>query len=161
MEYRQGLEPFSKIVAGDRRLTMRLMGIWQGLRYGAKTCAPAAEFFAAVPEDLWSDCCVVTRTEGEAWELRRIGETIARRSSIGAGQAKIEDLRPESLLAIAVSELEDVIKSGAPILSEGEAQDENGHPALYRSILLPLAAEDGTISQLVAGARCRARPQNA
>lgn len=160
MEYRQGLEPFAKIVVGDRRLTMRLMGIWQGLRYGAKTCAPASEFFAAVPDDLWNDCCIVTKAEGEQWELRRIGENIARRSGVGGERIMVGNLKPESLLATAVRELDDAVKSGAPILSEGEIQDENGYPALYRSILLPLAGEDGSIAQLVAGARCRIRAQD-
>ncbi|MDH3242133.1 MAG: hypothetical protein OEO83_15875 [Alphaproteobacteria bacterium] len=161
MQYRQGLEPFAKIVAGDRRLTMRLMGIWQGLRYGTTTCAPAAEFFASVPSDLWTDCCVVTRGEGKDWELTRIGETIARRSGVRAERTPIGDLPPDSLLAIAVRELDDAIKSGAPILGEGTGQDEEGHPALYRSILLPLAGEDGEIDLLVAGARCRMQSQNA
>jgi len=160
VEYRQGLEPFAKIVVGDRRLTMRLMGIWQGLRYGQKTCAPAVEFCAAVPDDLWADCCIVTRDAAEEWELRRIGETIARRSSVRGRKARIAELRRESILAMAVSELDDAIKSGAPILNEGEAQDEHGYPALYRSILLPLAGEGGAIVQLLAGARCRVRPQN-
>lgn len=161
MQYRQGLEPFAKIVAGDRRLTMRLMGIWQGLRYGSKACAPAAEFFASVPPDLWADCCVVTKGKGNDWELTRIGETIARRSGIEGDKAKVSDLPPHSLLAIALRELDDALKSGAPILDEGEGQDEEGHPALYRSILLPLAGVDGGIDLLVAGARCRMRTQNA
>lgn len=161
MQYREGLEPFAKIVAGDRRLTMRLMGIWQGLRYGKTACAPAAEFFASVPSDLWTDCCVLTRGSDKAWEVTRIGETIARRSGIHGDKARIADLPPDSLLAIAVRELDDAVKSGAPILGEGEGQDEEGHPALYRSILLPLAGDNGAIDLLVAGARCRMRSQNA
>jgi hypothetical protein len=161
VQHRQGLEPFAKIVAGDRRLTMRLMGIWQGLRYGTSTCAPAAEFFASVPSDLWTDCCVVTRGSGKDWEITRIGETIARRSGIRGENTRLADLPPDSLLAKAVRELDDAVKSGAPILGEGEGQDEEGHPALYRSILLPLAGDNGDIDLLVAGARCRMRPQDA
>ena len=140
---------------------MRLMGIWQGLRNGTAACAPAEEFFASVPTDLWTDCCVVTKGAGNDWELTRIGETIARRSGVHGEKVRIADLPSDSLLAIAVRELEDAVKSGAPILDEGEGQDEEGHPALYRSILLPLAGEDGAVDLLVAGARCRMRPQNA
>jgi hypothetical protein len=160
VQHRQGLEPFAKIVAGDRRLTMRLMGIWQGLRNGTSACAPASEFFASVPSDLWTDCCVVTRGSDEAWEISRVGETIARRSGIRGEIMRLADLPPNSLLAQAVRELDDAVTSGAPILGEGEGQDEAGHPTLYRSILLPLAGDSGSVELLVAGARCRMRSQD-
>ena len=155
MEYQQGLEPHTKIVAGDRRLTMLLMGIWQGLRPGPGRCAPAEDFLAALPEDLWTDCCVVEMTVDGGWQVCRVGETIARRSGVGAAPVRVADLLPQSLLATSIRELKHARRTGAPILDEGEARDENGRRALFRSILLPLGDEEGRIVQVLAGARCR------
>ncbi len=155
MEYQQALEPRTKIVAGDRRLTMLLMGIWQGLRRGPGRCAPAEDFFAALPEDLWTDCCVVEMTADGGWQVCRVGETIARHSGVPAAPVRVADLPPQSLLAASIRELKHAQESGVPILDDGEAQVENGRRSLFRSIVLPLGDEEGRVVQLLVGARCR------
>jgi hypothetical protein len=155
MEYRQGAELSPKIVAGDRRLTLHLMGLWQGLRCGAKSYTLAEDFFAALAEDLWADCCVVEILGDGDWLISRIGETIARRSGVRTVPVRVADLPPQSVLAASVRELEAAKRTGVPILDEGEAEDENGRPAVYRSILLPLADQEGRFVQFLAGARCR------
>ena len=161
MEYGQGLQPSTKIVAGDRRLTMLLMGLWQGLRRGTGFCTPAEDFLAALPEDLWTDCFVVEMAAEGGWQTCRIGETIARRSGVPAESARVADLPPHSLLANSIRELEHAYKTGAPILDEGETRDENGRRALFRSILLPLVDEEGRVVQILVGARCRICPEDA
>ena len=154
MEYRQAQEPGTKIVSDDRRLTMHLMGLWQGLRPGAASCAPAEDFFAALPDDLWTDCCVVEMAADGNWRMCRVGETIARRSGVPAAPARVAELPPQSLLATATRELENALRTCAPILGEGEAWDEIGRRTLFRSILLPLGDEEGRVMQILVGARC-------
>ena len=161
MEYGQALEPRTKIVAGDRRLTMLLMGLWQGLRRGPGCCPPAEDFFAALPEDLWTDCCVVEMTADGGWQVCRVGETIARRSGVPVAPMRVADLPPQSLLAASIRELKHAHETGVPILDEGEAQDEHGRRALFRSIVLPLGDDEGRIVQLLAGTRCRVIPEDA
>ena len=155
MEYGQGVEPSAKIVAGDRRLTVHLMGLWQGLRSGENSCTLAEDFFAALTEDLWADCCVVEIAADGDWVMSRIGETIGRRSGVRAVPVRVAELPRQSVLAASVRELEIAKRTGTPILDEGETEDETGRPAVYRSILLPLADQEGRFVQFLAGARCR------
>ena len=155
MEYRESIEPTAKIVAGDRRLTMRLMGLWQGLRRASETCPVADDFVAAVPEDLWTDCCIIALSADGGWEMRSIGNTIGSRSGVVADRVPLSELPPHSLLAVSTRDMGAAISCGVPILDEGEVVDENGRRALFRSILLPLGDETGHVEQLVAGARCR------
>jgi len=161
MEHEQGVELRTRIVTGDRRLTMRLMGLWQGLRGGANSRTLAEDYFAVLTEDLWADCCVVEKAADGGWLISRIGETIARRSGVGAVPLKVADVPVQSILAASVSELEDAKRTGAPILNEGETEDESGRPVLFRSILLPLADQEGRFVQFLAGARCRVRREDA
>ena len=161
MADREGQEPRTKIFAGDRRLTMCLMGLWQGLRRDAGRCALAAEFFAAMPEDLWTDCFVVEMTVDGGWQVCRVGETIARRSGVSAAPAPVADLPPQTLLAASIRELKDAHRTGIPILDEGETWDENGRRTLFRSILLPLGDEEGRVVQFLAGARWRVALEDA
>ena len=74
---------------------------------------------------------------------------------------RVADLPPQSLLAASIRELKQAHETGVPILDEGEARDENGRRALFRSIVLPLGDEEGRIVQLLAGARCRVIPEDA
>jgi hypothetical protein len=155
MEYGQGVEPSAKIVASDRRLTVHLMGLWQGLRCGANSWTMAEDLVAALAEDLWADCCFVEIAADGDWVVSRIGETIARRSGVRTVPVRVAQLPPQSVLAASVRELEIAKKTGTPILDEGEVEDETGRPAMYRSIILPLADQEGRLVQFLAGARCR------
>ena len=155
MEQRQGLGQGTKILAGDRRLTMHLMGVWQGLRGGGDPCVTAEDLFRALPEDLWTDCCVVEITADGDRRISRVGDAIARHSGVRAVPARVVDLPPQSLLAQSVREIEDAQKAGIPILDEGEARDEQGRLVLFRSILLPLVDGEGANVTFLAGARCR------
>ena len=155
MEQSETVERSVKIFTGDRRLTMRLMGLWQAARVGGERCARKNLFSATLPEELLTDCCFVEKADDDGWELHRIGSTIGRCSEVAGASAKIDDLPAGSLLAAAVCELEKAYTSEVPIIDEGEAQDIDGRSTLFRSILLPLADASGQIVEFVAGARCR------
>ncbi len=158
MEPNRSLEPLAELFSGDRRLTIRLMGFWQGARRAAERCARADDFLAMVPEDLIGDCCVAMLNAGGAWELHDIGDDIARHSGINGPSAKLADVAPGTLLAEAVRGLDDAFNFISPVLHEGETWGANGCRALFRSILLPLADDQGRVMQVLAAARCGAVP---
>ncbi len=160
MEPNKSLEPLAELISGDRRLTIRLMGFWQGTRLATECCARAHDFLAMVPDDLMGDCCVAMLDAGGAWELHDIGDDIARLSGIRGPSAKLADVPPGTLLAEAVRGLDDAFNFIAPILHEGETWGENGCRALFRSILLPLADDQGRVMQVLAAARCGAVPDD-
>lgn len=161
MEPTRGLIAPTKIIASDRRMTMHMMGLWQGLRPGPAACARFDEFAAAMPEDFWVDCCVVETTADGGCEIQRIGENLAYRSGIAERVAKLSELPEESFLAVALRDYEVALARRAPILDEGEARDAMGRTVLFRSIILPLAEDDGKVTQLLVGARCRVRAEDA
>ena len=154
MEALKDMEPLAELFNGDRRLTIILMGYWQGIRLDDERCARAKLFHALLPDDLAQDCCTVVPGLGGNWQLRQIGEQIARHSGISGPMAALADLPPGSLLAEATRDLDDAFNFAAPVIHEGETCDGEGAPALFRSILLPLSDERGRVTQLLAAARC-------
>ncbi len=161
MEPSKDIEPLVQLFTGDRRLTMRLMGFWQGTRLAAERCARAADFLAILPDDLMDDCCMAVLGAGGAWELHDIGDDIARHSGISGSSAKLADVPPGTLLAEAVRNLDAAFNFVAPVLHEGETRDENGSRAFFRSILLPLSDDQGRVMQVLAAARCGAAVDHA
>jgi hypothetical protein len=159
MEVSRNLEPLAELISGDRRLTIRLMGFWQATRVGAERCARADDFLATLPDELMGDCCMAVLSDGGEWELRDIGDDIARVSGITGPSAKLFDVPPGSVLAEAVRDLDDAFNFISPIVHEGETRDENGCRAVFRSILLPLADNQGRVMQVLAAARCGAVPR--
>ncbi|HEX9809131.1 MAG TPA: hypothetical protein VGC25_05955 [Alphaproteobacteria bacterium] len=76
MERLEHDDPAAKVLAGDRRLTMQLMGLWRGLRV-ADGCPGHETFLAAVPPELLEDCFVAVPT-AEGGALCRIGGRLRR-----------------------------------------------------------------------------------
>ncbi len=155
MEHSISAEKPLIIIPDDRRLTIQLMGVWQGARVGGERCARENLFLATLSEELLTDCCFVEETDDGGWELRRIGPTIGRCSGVSGETAKIDDLPAGSLLSAAVCELQTAYTSQVPNIDEGEAQDKNGQKIPFLSILLPLADASGQFIKFVACARCR------
>ena len=143
-----------KVVAGDRRLTMQLMGLWRGLR-GTNGHVRADVFASAVAGEFMEDCFTVVSTADGRGELRDIGERVGRLSGVSGPHRPIADLPATTLLAVVARDFREALTRGAPILSEGEFADVRGRRVLYRSILLPLEDDTGRLSQVFGGARCK------
>jgi len=145
-----------KIVAGERRFTMLLMGHWQELRNGRR--APLVRAFkTAVPPDLLDDCFTFLPAETpDRSRLHDIGERIARVSGIAATSLMLSDVPGNTLIGIASKWLDRTLELGAPVVDEGEFEDRHGARILYRATLLPLANEQDEIVQVLGGARCKA-----
>ncbi|MDH3379991.1 MAG: hypothetical protein OEQ39_23980 [Gammaproteobacteria bacterium] len=155
MGLNNSIERSLKIVAEDRRLTNRLMGIWNAVRAGGESCPRADLFLDNLSSDLLESCCFAERTGDGEWELYQIGATIGRCSGVSSDTCKVVDLPAGSLLAVAVKDLRTAFMSRSVILDQGEVQDQYGRKTLFRSVLLPLADASGQVIRFVAGARCR------
>ncbi len=149
-----------KIVAGERRLTMLLMGYWQELRDGRR--APLARALkTAVPLDLLADCFTLLPAETpERSRLHDIGERIARVSGIGATSLTLSEVPSNTLIGMASKWLDRTLGQGVPIVDEGEFEDRHGARILYRATLLPLANEQDEIVQVLGGARCKTESED-
>jgi len=149
-----------KIVAGERRFTMLLMGHWQELRDGWR--APLVRAFkTAVPPDLLDDCFTFLPAETpDRSRLHDIGERIARVSGIAATSLMLSDVPGNTLIGIASKWLDGTLELGAPVVDEGEFEDRHGARILYRATLLPLANAQDEIVQVLGGARCKAGAEN-
>ncbi len=147
-----------KIVAGERRLTMLLMGYWQELRAGRR--APLVRALkTAVPPDLLADCFTLLPAETpDQSRLHDIGERIARVSGIEATSLTLSEVPGNTLIGMASKWLDRTLETGAPVVDEGEFEDRHGAHILYRATLLPLANEQNEIVQVLGGASCKAAP---
>ena len=145
-----------KIVAGERRLSMLLMGYWRETR--ADRRAPLERALKrAVPPDLFADCFVyLPARKHEADRLHDIGENIARASGLATTSLARADAPRDTLIAIASKWLDKALTGGAPIIDDGRFKDSHGNRVIYRAILLPLADRSGGIVQILGGARCKA-----
>ena len=144
-----------RIVAGERRLTMHLMGHWQELRDGRR--APLMRVFkTAFPPDLLTDCFTLlpAKTPGES-RLHDIGERIARLSRIEATSLTLSEVPGDTLIGVASKWLDRTMELCTPVVDEGEFEDQHGTRYLYRATLLPLENEQGEIIQVLGGARCK------
>jgi len=149
-----------KIVAGERRLTMLLMGRWQELRDGRR--APLVRAFkTALPPDLLADCFTLLPAETpDRSRLHDIGERIARVSGITATSLTRSEVPGNTLIGVASKWLDRTLELGAPVVDEGEFEDQHGARYLYRATLLPLENEKGEIVQVLGGARCKASAED-
>ncbi|MEE8504864.1 MAG: PAS domain-containing protein [Kiloniellales bacterium] len=149
-----------KIVAGERRLTMLLMGHWQELR-GGRPAPLARAFKTAVPPDLLTDCFTLLPAETpDRSRLHDIGERIARVSGIAATSLALSEVPHDTLIGAAAKWLDRALEQAVPVVDEGEFEDRHGARILYRATLLPLANEQDEIVQVLGGARCKASAED-
>ncbi len=145
-----------KIIAGERRLTILLMGYWQETR-GDRRCPLVHAFKRAIPTDILADCFVFLPAETPGGgRLHDIGATLARNSGIAATSLVLSEVPHDTLIGTAAKWLDRVLEQASPIVDEGEYLDQEGNRSLYRATLLPLEDEKGEIAQGLGGARRKA-----
>jgi hypothetical protein len=139
----------------ERRLNMRLMAYWQGLR-GKESHARIDHFDPDAVADLWPHCfTIVPAANPDPATFVHVGDAIAANSGLPAAGFVVEDIPADTLLGKALHSMAEVLTVKYPIVDGGEFTDHLGRPSLYRSILLPLSDDRGAITLLVGGARCR------
>lgn len=144
----------TKIIGGDRRLTMQLMGQWQDLRRKQR-CPPVDPFLAAVPARLREDCFLLVPDDPGVGRLEQVGESIGRFSGISGTTLDLAQVSADTLLGVATRSIDQVLGRGAAFLDEGTYCDRDGRRLLFRAILLPLQDESGEIVRVFGGARCK------
>ena len=146
-----------KILDGERRLTLLLVGHWQEAREGRR-CPLAADFTALVPADMRTDCFTYEPSDaaGGGGRLCDIGAALAQASGIAATDMALADAPPNSLLGVVGKFLDQALRDGTPVLDNGEFEDADGTRRLYRAALLPLEDDAGEITLVIGGARCKA-----
>ncbi|MEE8499919.1 MAG: PAS domain-containing protein [Kiloniellales bacterium] len=145
-----------KVIAGERRLTILLMGYWQETR-GDRRCPLVHAFKRAIPTDILADCFVFlpAETPGDG-RLHDIGAALARNSGIAATSLVLSEVPHDTLLGTAAKWLDRVREQASPVVDEGEYLDQEGNRSRYRATLLPLEDEKGEIIQVLGGARRKA-----
>jgi hypothetical protein len=142
----------------ERRLNMRLMSYWQDLR-GTGPHAPIERFDPEAVADLWPHCfTIVPAASPDQATFGHIGDLIAADSGLTTTGLVASDIPADTLLGNALRLVAEVLKVKYPIVDGGEFRDQLGRPSLYRSILLPLSDDQGTVGLLVGGARCKVLP---
>jgi hypothetical protein len=147
-----------KFTAGERRLTMLLVGHWQEAREDRR-CPLAGDFTALVPAELLADCftyepAAEPAVVGEGGWLRDIGTALARVSGVAVREMALGDAPSNSLLGMAIKSLGQALQEGTPVLDDGAFEDRSGVKRLYRAALLPLENEAGEVALVIGGARC-------
>ncbi len=140
----------------ERRLTMRLMALWQDIRSG-RPCPLAESFDPERVPDLWPDCFLLEPdTEWSQSRFKHVGDRLAAMSNLTRTDITLDQVPASTLLATALRAAGDVLRVKHPLLDSGEYIDAAGTRFLYRVILLPLEAKNGNIGCLLGGARQKA-----
>ena len=143
------------LVLQERRLSMRMMALWQDLRSG-RPCPLASRFDPEKISDLWPDCFMVKpAAEWTKSPFLHIGERLAAQAKLTKTDIELGEVPPSTLLATSLKVAGDVLRVRHPLLESGEFTSPDGEKLLFRSIVLPLEGPDGNIEALVGGARQR------
>ena len=143
-------------VLRERRLTVRMMGVWWDLRGQRQLPAPE-DIDADQMPDLWPSCFIlVPRVPPPASEFRYLGPALAAASGLSAPPASLADLPSGCLLDCMTRNLAEVLASRVPIVATGEAAGPDGGALVFRSILLPMSRDETAIDQVIGGGRGKA-----
>lgn len=139
----------------ERRLNMRLMAFWWDRR-AARRFPSVEDFDPAELSDVWCHCFTLHRHDpcGQC-EFRFVGETIAEMSRLADTEITVDEVTKNSLLDHATRNIEQVLAQQVPVIHSGEFVNEAGERVMFRSILLPLSADQVAIDHVVGGARCK------
>ena len=140
----------------ERRLTMRLMALWQDIRNG-RPCPLADSFDPEKVPDLWPDCFLLEpAAEWTESRFTHVGDRLAALSNLTRTDITLDQVPASTLLSTALRSAGDVLRVKHPLLDSGEYLHPGGTRFLYRAILLPLEGKNGNIGCLLGGARQKA-----
>lgn len=133
--------------AVERRLVLRLLAHWDGLR-GERDYPSRDEIDPARIGGDWAHCFLLrTPPSPGVPALVQVGETLAGPLSDPLPIA-LPDVPGDCLLAAALGYLERALHKGVPMSLGGQSRI-TGEEMLHRSVLLPLAADGRTIDHVL------------
>jgi hypothetical protein len=139
----------------ERRMVLRLLEFWRDAKGDDEYPHPDRLNAETMPE-LFPFCMVldITRSQTDPTVVE-IGRGIASYAGDSLKGKRISQFDPKTLPAQAVTYLDEVLRKGVPISRGGSFTDTRGVTILYRSIVVPLAADGETPSAVIAAANCR------
>lgn len=139
----------------ERRLVLRLLSYWHEL-CGDRNFPSLAEIDPTQIPDLWEHCFVLEiGGHAENPVFRSIGAGLAEQAGLNLTDKRVTDLPEQTLVAAAVSYVDEVLRKNVPISRGGEYLAPDGVRVHYRSILLPMSDDGETISGLLGAVSCR------
>ncbi len=136
----------------ERRLVLRILDHWQGLR-GARTCPARREIDPAVLGDDRRYCCVLEVGDENEAVFAYVG-TAFDAAHAASEVRRVSNCRPGSFLRLATEFFPRVLDKRIPVSIGGEAMSD-GRSILFRAILLPLSNDGTRIDALLGAANCR------
>jgi hypothetical protein len=137
----------------ERRLVLRLMAYWDDLR-DERDFPTYSDIDPSAIGDDWAHCYTIRVANPPiASQFVHLGE-IYRRGLPDDGVATLGDCPQGTLLHAATHYIDRVLQKKVPVSLGGHAH-LGPDTVLYRSILLPLSSDDGTIDHLLGGANFR------
>lgn len=139
----------------ERRLVLRLLGYWREL-CGDRTMPARAEIDAAAIPELWPHCFVLGDSGPEdSFVFQAMGDEIAGNTVSALTGKPVTDAPSDSLPGLALVYMDEILEKAVPVSRGGEYVKPDGAKVLYRSVLLPLGDNDGTVDGILGAANCR------
>lgn len=144
----------------ERRLVLRLLDYWRGIT-DDRNYPSLNDVRSDDIADMWLFCFVLDVSENAKDPLLRyVGEEIIECYGEPCVNLRISEIRKDSLLDVATSYRDEILRKGVPISYGNSFKDTNGEGVLCRSILLPLSDDNETISLILGGANYLKHPKS-
>jgi hypothetical protein len=139
----------------ERRLVLRLLSHWRSL-LDDRSFPSFLDFDPDEIPDIWANSFVLEVFEdGREPIFRAVGDELASCAGFPLVGCRISDVPANTLPAVSVAYIYEVLEKGVPISRGGEFRKDDGTKVLYRSIILPMSDDGETISGLLCAANCR------
>lgn len=145
----------------ERRMVHRLLVHWRN----ARADAPYPSLATMLAQDLGDirPSIYVLQLDGDGTEpvLQQFGEAFAQEVGPDVIGKPVSAVPTETLLGRAMRYYPRVLNKRVPVTVGGEFDNAGGETILYRSILVPLSAEDGNLDFLLGAANFKTKkPEN-
>lgn len=147
----------SNDLAEKRRVNEYLKTYWDGIRRGRPYPAET-EIDIKQLEPIWDSCFLVRKEEGadKPYNYLYLGSALIAAYGDDMNEKEIcEHLIFPSNMSL-VHRFDEVVQEGKMVMEESEFQNTKGLLIRYRSVLLPLAKENGTVGFVIGGMRWKA-----
>ena len=147
----------SNDLAEKRRINEFLKTYWEGLRRG-RPYPYETEIDIRQLELIWDSCFLVRKEDGDEkpYNYLYLGTALINAYGDDLNEREVcERLIFPSSMSL-VHRFDEVMHEGKPVLDESEFTNNSGMLIRYRSIMLPLAKENGTVGFIIGGMRWKA-----
>jgi hypothetical protein len=139
----------------ERRLVLRLLAHWRGLR-GERAFPSFAALEPAAIADIWPHCFILEpAADGSGLVVGGVGDALDALFGRPLAGRPVAEIAAGSLPFMATGYVDEVLAKRAPVSHGGTFARRDGTRLLYRSILLPMSDDGATIYGLLGAMNCR------